>query len=466
MGQSQAKPIGQPGQPTTPEEEQEIMKEIERTKDHVDKALVDNINNLNQILTQFKENDTKAMIDKIKRDNVLLQNFKNLSPEEQEKYRYKLKLDDNLLNKLEDIHGNILNNLDYSFGDVKTKGKLGDDKNLQQYIQGFVDKDLDLRMKDYLQNPFIQGDPTVARSMADVTNSIKTIRGKYKYFEYKYVQMNLFLMVFINYVNNTMRQYIDETAAFYAARQKYHLVLIQNVIKTFQSQLGDEAKKMTDIDIENFTIPLSQLTNEITKSITDNRNLAEAQKSKNLADILSFVMSKEAEFANAIVDSVDKYKEQSAIRNRATPVSLNTLPRESRIRKLYDALRTGTSPGSLTKVDTIYILSPSGQREAISITDPRATRERIDEYETAKKLYLRSVNRLNTGVGPNTRRDWTGRFLPQFTGRAAQQFVRGGGGDDNTKQEIEELPVELEEELQEGGFVRDGSWFPKNFYDI
>lgn len=451
MGQAASTPsAAQPA--ATQQEEQEIMKEIERTKDHVDKTLVDNINNLNQILEQFKSNDTKSMIDKIKKDNVLLQNYNSLSPDEKEKYKYKLKLDDSLLTKLEDIHMNVLNNLDYTFADVKTKGKLGDDKNLQQYIQGFVDKDLDLRMKDYLQNPFIQGDPVVARSMADVTNSIKTIRGKYKYFEYKYVQMNLFLMVFINYVNNTMRQYIDETAAFYAARQKYHLVLIQNVIKTFQSQLGDEAKKMTDIDIENFTVPLSQLTNEITKSILENKKIAEVQKSENLSKILSFIMEREEDFAEKIVKSADKFKEQSAIRNREA--RMRGAPSPDLIRKMYTQIYD-----TPLRDDYIYTVDPTTQT-IVKTLRSTATREQKDLYDDVKRRV--SVQKLD-GVSRVPQRDITGRFLPSRLTREqgvgvtpAQLPLFRGGNDDILEQGGEQV----------GGFIRDGSWLPKNFYEI
>lgn len=270
----------------------DIAKELENAEAFVSDGVQKNLKLLGDILTDYNKNDTQGILDKIMSNETL-----------------KAEIPDTILNKVSDVHKNVLNNLDNTLTEADKKRQLETDENLAAYIQRFVDKDLDVKMKEYLQNPFIQGDPVVARSMTDVTNSIKTIRGKYKYFEYKYVQMNIFLIMFTKHVHEVIKRFIDDTAGFYAAKEKYHLVLIQNVIKTFQEQLGDETKKMTNLDTKDFSSAVSTLTQSIMDSISQQRTISEKMKSDSLAEILRYLMQRETEFANEIIKGVDDYKE-------------------------------------------------------------------------------------------------------------------------------------------------------------
>ena len=378
--------------------DEKIVQEIESKKVLLDKALVDNINNLNEILDQFNKNDTQGIVDKIKG----MDNFKG-------------KLPDSILGKVGDVHKTLLDSLDSNLSYNDKKKQIETDKALATYIQKFVDKDLDTKMKDYLQNPFIQGDPIVARSMTDVTNSIKTIR-KYKYFEYKYVQMNMFLILFTDHVHNTIKKFIDETAAFYAAREKYHLVLIHNVIKTFQEQLGDETKKMTDINTEDFTKTISELTRNVMDSITQQKQISEKMKNESLAEILKFLMERETEFAQELVKSVESYKLKNPTDNKdkSVPTDIN-LP--------------------------VFIPSKNfiGPKKGYKFTN--------DKYGVG--YYLNTGLISQPVYGPENRP----RYIPpsSYQGQQGYRYRSGSLGSGY---------------YLTGGFVRDGSLLPKNFYEI
>lgn len=279
--------VSQPQQVT----DDQMMQNIEGKKVMIDKALTDNLVGLNDILTQFGKNDTQGIIDRISKMD-----------------EFKGKIPSSVIDKVGTVHKALLDTLDSSLSDADKKQKLETNSAVSNYIQMFVNKDLDSKMKDYLNNPFIKNDPIVQKNMVDVTNSIKTIRGKYKYFEYKYLQMNVFLILFTNHVHNTVKKFIDETAAFYEAREKYHLVLIHNVIKTFQEQLGDETKKLTDLDTGVFTNTIKELTQSMMSSITQQKQLSEKMKQDSLQEILKFLMEREAVFAQQIIKGVDEYK--------------------------------------------------------------------------------------------------------------------------------------------------------------
>jgi hypothetical protein len=276
--------------------DEQVMTEIENRKGMVDKSLTQNLTNISDLLVQYGKNDTEAIVDKIR------------SMEE-----FKGKIPDNILTKASNAHKSILDSIDSSLSPDDKKKKLETDGGVADQIKKYVDKDMDEKMKGYLENPFIKNDPIVQKSMTDVTTSIKTIRGKYKYFEYKYIQMNMFLILFTQHIHTTVSKFINETAAFYEAREKYHLVLIHNVIKIFQEQLGDETKNFADLDTTQFSAAIKELATSVMDSIGKQKQLAETMKQQSLSEILKFLMDREKDFATNIVKSVDDYKREHAL---------------------------------------------------------------------------------------------------------------------------------------------------------
>ena len=276
----------------SPEQSQKLMiEDIEKKKVVFDKAIGENINNLGELLNQFSKNDTEAIVDKIKK----MDEFGGKFPS-------------SLLNRVSTVHKTILDTIDTSLTPEDKKKQIESDSGIVSYINKFVDKDMDSKMKDYLNNPYIKNDEVVLKSMTDVTNNIKTIRSKYKYFEYKYVQMNMFLILFTKQMYTTINKFIVENAAFYEAREKYHLVLIHNVIKTFQNIFSDETRQLTDLDTGSFTDAMNVLTKSVMDTMQKQKQITQTQKDQSLSAILSVLMNQEAEFAKDILTAVDNYK--------------------------------------------------------------------------------------------------------------------------------------------------------------
>lgn len=270
---------------------QEVTDAIEKQKFMVDKAVTENMANLSTLLNQFNKNDTTAIVEKIK------------SMDE-----FKGKVPDAMLNKIGSLHKNILESIDTSFSNADKKKQISTDKGVSEYINKLLDKEMDGKMNEYLENPFIKKEPEIYKGMQDIAGSIKNIRGRYKYFEYKYIQTNIFFILFIKHVYETVRQFIDETNALNKAKDAYHLILIQNVVKTLQLQLSDQTKKISDVDTNSISGAIAELTHNVMDSINKQKQDSEKVKQKSLKDILGFLMERETDFADELVKFVEDYK--------------------------------------------------------------------------------------------------------------------------------------------------------------
>lgn len=445
--------------------ERKMMADIEGKKVIFDKTTSDNINGLGQLINQFTKNDTQAIVEKIKN----MQEFKG-------------KLPDSLLNKVSDIHKRVLDTLDSSLTYDEKKKQLETDQGVASYIQKFVDKDMDDKMKTYLENPYITKDDTVLRGMTDVTNSIKTIRSKYKYFEYKYVQMNMFLVLFTQHIHKTVTKFLTETAALYEVREKYHLVLLHNVIKSFQNMFGDEAESLLAVDTSSFSESIRMLTQNIMEAMTKNRQMADQMKTDSMKDIIKFLM-KETEFAEKLMTAVDEFKtENPGVRRpiardaRGNPV-FGPAPNERDIRFKPDFIKAAT----FDKAIPGYKFTTGTQGTGYYLNTSRTPRNFLSEaeyrsYTGNRSLYnFRSMNdpKAYHGVGYYLKEQPS---VDQFGRRVrfglTGGFIRDGsmipdtsfeGGEESAH---EPGDIDGSDDKQDGGFFRDGSMLPQKFFDI
>ncbi len=435
---------------------QQIAKEIEDKKVVIDKNLVSSLTRLSDLMKQFNRNDVPYMLDDVQSKGI--------------------KVPGNIMDKLRNSHSILLNSIDNAYTAEEKGKKIESNTAVSEYIQKHVDKDLDEQIKAYMENPFIKEDPMVQRGVVDVANSIKSIRGKYKFFEYKYLQMNIFLIAFINHVNETLIKFVNETGAFYEAREKYHLMLIRNLVKTFQEQLDIEAKDAYGrSDAANIGDSLKELTSSVVESITKQKEFTEKQKQQSLQDILKFLMERETEFANEMVGIVDKYKSDKKSASTSTRSSYIPTPRSVERRPSYRSV-VEEDVLSRTRDESYRYRTPSPESPRYR---PRSRDGRFRSYYATggfvrdgsffpQEFYGESGTAPTTAVPTTT----TATPAPPATPTAvapsapttattvapASPFL---APTDVPTSDFATVPP-----AQEGGFIRDESYMPQKFYEL
>lgn len=374
----------------------ELQKEIEDKKVIIDTNMIKSLSELGGLMKQYNKNDVPQMLQDIESSGI--------------------KLPRNIVDRLRVTHQSILDNIDSAYTYEEKGKKLEVNSALAEYIQKDVDKDLEKQIESYLNNPFIKEDPMVQRGVKDVADSIKSIRGKYKFFEYKYLQMNVFLIGFITHVGDTLVRFVNETSAFYEAKEKYHLMLIRNLVKTFQDQLEVDANDKTGkIDATTIGDSLKELTQSVIDGIAKQKEFTEKSKQQSLQDILKFLMERETEFADELVDIVDKYKT-----NKTKSTTPTTGPIRSTVQSQYE----------------------QSKRQQLLL-------ERERETERQRRL-AQSPNRYSSRYSPRAEDDddsYRYRRRSMYGG-----FVRDASFFPPTE--------------YSGGAIRDSSFLPQKFFDL
>jgi len=408
---------------------QQIAKEIEEKKVVIDKNLVSSLTGLSDLMKQFNRNDVPYMLEDVRSKGI--------------------KVPSNIVDKLKNSHDLILSSIDNAYTSEEKGKKIESNAAVSEYIQKHVDKDLDEQIKAYMDNPFIKEDPMVQRGVVDVANSIKSIRGKYKFFEYKYLQMNIFLIAFVNHVNATLIKFVNETGAFYEAREKYHLMLIRNLVKTFQEQLDIEAKDAYGrTDAANIGDSLKELTSSVIESITKQKEFTEKQKQQSLQDILKFLMERETEFASEMVGIVDKYKSEKKSAAARTSYASPSRPSYASPVERRPSYRSVVEEDVLSRrlSDSYRYRSPSPESYRYK---PRSRDGRFRSYY-ATGGFVRD-----------------GSFFPQeFYGESGTTHDAPTATSAPTGASAVPATPFATLDAQEGGFVRDESFMPQKFYEL
>lgn len=199
--------------------------------DIVSKDVIDKLQELTQTISTYKKDNTKLLVDDI------LKYDKNTSADKQ------IKLPDNIIKKIMIYHNQILKDLN-------------NDKRPKDAIKEYHDNYMSEFEQKISQNDDYKDNPEVKKGLTDVIKNIKSIKTNSSFFEYKYVQMNIFMVYFVQKVYNLLEKYTDDVTKYMilqnAYRQKLMIDFMQQIIKVLQTDKNvsfneDEQKQFTNM---------------------------------------------------------------------------------------------------------------------------------------------------------------------------------------------------------------------------
>jgi hypothetical protein len=211
---------------------------------HLSKDVATKIIQLNDIIKTYNTNDSEVLLTKVK------EYHKTLTPQQSQAL---LPIE----NKIQEFHKYILDNLDNSMNyndKLATKTKLLGNSNqlfnvLSNNIKTKINKDKD----DLLKGTFLAKDDTINKGLDSVFTNISTIRAKYKYFEHEYININLFLIIFIQHTHNVINDFIKDVIVISSKRDQYRQQKMNELISLLVNILNASELdiKPSDFDMIN-----------------------------------------------------------------------------------------------------------------------------------------------------------------------------------------------------------------------
>ena len=177
---------------------------------------------------------------------------------------------------------------------VTTNGK-DDVTKIFTALKSYYADDIDDVFNTFNKAAGIKGNDQVKSSVTSIAENIKNMKVKYRFFEYRYIQMNIFMLMFIQHTYDTIEKFTHDVIEFNVQRDKAR----EDAIKDFVTSITDIMKsadlRIGEVDFKELDALMMNMTSNI-KSKQDDFN-------SKLKDIQEITQDNIKGFISALSDA-------------------------------------------------------------------------------------------------------------------------------------------------------------------
>ena len=272
-------------------------------------GILSKIKGLGEVIGYFNDNDTSS-----------LTNFIDV-------YNQKVGAKDRIIIGPEikatmlNFHNQLLSVIDQQIGTNATdiqkqeilKAKLKDNKQLNDMLKMYYNQKMEDVETRVLSDEMVKSSTEMSSTVKVILNNVKSLKVKYKFFEYKYIQLNLFMIVFVQYVYNTMTKFIVDVIAYNQARDAIRQEMTQKIFKATQEIMGASDIALKPEDAEAINKMIGNLQDRVQKDKNEIQELSHRLKNNSMSDLLNFILTSDDALASHVMTTVDKYRQDKNI---------------------------------------------------------------------------------------------------------------------------------------------------------
>lgn len=237
----------------------------------MEKDVREKILEVSKVFEAFNKDDHKLLLEYVDSINMTLQ--KNGSPE--------FKISDPVRRSLAEFHTAVLNGLENAalktdseksamYSDIMKNGKIDD---LFHALSRSYTKEFDEKKDRILTTQGIVNNDEMKKNISSIMNTVKTLKIKSKYFEYKYIELNIFLILFVQQTYIAMDSFVKNIMDFNSQRDMIRESMIKDTMKVMTNILTSADLQINPQDFNYITDMIAQLRKHM-----ENKNLELQQK--------------------------------------------------------------------------------------------------------------------------------------------------------------------------------------------
>lgn len=288
MGSSQSTPNKSPGNPgvvnaatlkanMTEEMKKEVLKGDSLI---IDKALKPDLEKITTLFKNFNYHDPDQIKQYIDTINQSLGN----TP---------IKLSDEIIGSMAKVHEALSKKLSTT-ATVEDKRKALSEMPLEDMfknISEYFGNDVDQQKKVVFDRLQLQPeDKMISDPLNAMFNTIKELKVRYKFFEYKYVELNIFMILFVQFAYDMIRNFTTQVIAFNAVREDNRKQVMKEILTQLNDMMTSAGVKVEAADYETLRKMLGNLQNQMdskNKEMQDNLNKLMEVSTENMSGFVS-----------------------------------------------------------------------------------------------------------------------------------------------------------------------------------
>lgn len=394
-------------------------------------GILTKIKGLGEVIGFFNDNDTSSLSKFVDVYN------------QQVNVKERIELGPEIKGMMMTFHNQLLQVIDQQMGMTATssekeealKNKLKDNRQLNDMLKMYYTQkfqDIEARV---LGDDMVKNSTELTTSVKVILNNVKALKVKYKFFEYKYIQLNLFMIVFVQYVYNSMTKFIVDVIAYNQARDAIRQEMTSKIFKATQEIMGASDIELKPQDALAINKMIADLQERVTKDQVEIQELSSKLKNNSMSDLLNFILKSDDALASHVMGSVDKYKQDKNI-----PSQPLQQPQQNQQQNQQQPQQQKQNPQPQKQQNQQQKQYQQNQQQN------QQQKPQVKPQQPVPLVNLKTNAKTNANVQPIVQPN-------------AQPNVRP-----NAQPELPPQPQEPN--VQTGGFIRDMSMLPQAFYNF
>lgn len=220
---------------------------IDKITLEIDEEVKDQIDKISEYVKIFNTNDAHALLEIVKDYKLNLETLTNRQYDLGNIDKFVTSFHQELLNKISS------DNPRYSNSEKRNmlKQQLKENTKLPEYLKNMYDESLEKKKTEIMSFPLIAKDNETKKNVDALFTNITSLKSKYKYFEYRYIQLNLFLIIYTQHTFTTMDNFVNNILFYIKQKNDAQRDAIKKLIALLL-QIMNQAE--LTIDQKNFEV--------------------------------------------------------------------------------------------------------------------------------------------------------------------------------------------------------------------
>jgi len=247
-------------------------------------------------------------------------------------------------NNIKSFHTRLVDSID---GARKLEG-LNDDERIKAWgdipelkdatrtfntMKKYITKEVDVLKQSVVTDSVVANNQDIKGTIVQIFDRFSDLKTRNMFFEYKYIQMYLFLSVFVQHVYNTMDKFITDVISINGLKDKYRQDAYKQIFEKLLAMYNVRGDSL-NLDIENTDQFFNELAQGMDKKMEDIKKSYDAAAKSSMDDILRFILENENTMTKSLMQLVKEKNSgvtpSASAAPAATPVR-TTPPQASRI---------------------------------------------------------------------------------------------------------------------------------------
>lgn len=201
---------------------------------------------------------------------------------------------------LTDVHAALVKKLDVDLSSLDSKDRNAKIKEklrampvdeMFANIKEHFGADIDAK-KDKIYRDLNLAETPLKTNIDSIFDTVKSMKVKYKFFEYKYIELNLFTILFTQQVYETLQKFITSATMFNRVRDQTREQLIQDAFKAMNELLGQAGVDIKGSDYDGLKNTMTALQQNLAKK--------DKELKDNLDRVIQITSTDMKEFVNLL----------------------------------------------------------------------------------------------------------------------------------------------------------------------